>query len=233
MEYDSIAKIKRQFHRLVGSPSDDQALVEHGEAVDEVVELALTRGVRNAQRWMLKNGYGGWRTRSAALSFSGADTTDGGRYTSLPVDFLKAYGSRKPGRSALVQANGNRWGQEIDDDQDNLTGDLYYIRGDELWIARRATLPVGDLFLDYHYTHPPFDSDLDDGDIDFPLEARALIPAEAAYFAMTESWLPGAQDYELKITGARNMAREEARLVSRTTKQPRTMGKPYRVGNRW
>jgi hypothetical protein len=181
---------------------------------------------------MLKTGYGGWRTRSATLSWSGADATDGGRFTELPTNFLRAYGSQRPGRSAIVRPDGRRWGSEIEPDLDHMRGDYYYVRGDELWITRGATPPT-DAVLDYHYRHPTFDDDLEDEDIDFPMEARPLIPAEAAYVAMSENWLPAGTDMQATITRARLIAREDARHVARRTKQPRTAFRPYRAGNRW
>lgn len=230
MELDTVAKLKRQFYRLTGTESGDQALTRHGETADEVAELALTRGTWSAQRWMLRNGYGGWRKRTSALSFTGTDADDGGKSAALPADFLKLYGHQRAGRSALVEANGDRWGLEIEPDEDHFQGDYYYVRGDELWLARRAS-PPGTLFADYHFRHPSFEG-LDDGDIDFPLEARPLIPVEAAYVAMTEDWLPG-EDRDDMIVAARNIAREEARKVARRTKQPRTMFKPKRFANRW
>lgn len=232
MELDTVAKITDTFYRLVGTEDGDTALTEHGEAADEVAQLCLTHGCRQGQRWMLKCGYGGWRQRSSALTFSGADATDGGKYVALPSDFLQAYGNQHLQRSALVEANGDRWGREIEADEDHMTGDLYYIRGDQLWLARQAAPPTT-LYLDYHYKHPAWDDDLDDGEIDFPLEARILIPAEAAAYGMTQNWLPGDREYERKIATARLEAREAARLISRRTKQPRTMLKPKRFMSRY
>lgn len=168
----------------------------------------------------------------SSKNFSGADDTDGGRFVSLPSDFLQAYGSQRHNRSAIVEADGDRWGREIEADEDDRRGDLYYIRGEELWVARNARLP-DTVYLDYHYRHPVWDDTLTDGNIDFPLEARPLIPAEAAYYGMTENWLPGARDYHERISGARSTARERARHVARRTKAPRTVFKPQRVANRW
>jgi hypothetical protein len=232
VELDTVAKITAGFYRLLGTTEDDEGLVDQGEAVGDIADLYLTRGCRAAQRWMLKCGYGGWRKRSSALTFSGTDAADGGRYVALPSDFLRAFGSQRPGRSALVEANGRRWGREIEPDQDHVEGNGYYIRGDELWLARRAVVPTT-LYLDYHYTHPPWDDDLADGDIDFPLEARPLIHTEAAFVAMEDDWLVGFPEMERKIVNARQMAREEARGVARRTKQPRTMFKPVRFANHW
>lgn len=232
MELDTVDKVTRALLRLVGTEEDDDALVVNGEDATEVVQLLLTRGCRVAQRYMLDCGYGGWRQRSAALSFSGDDDTDGGTYTDLPTNFLKAHGSQARGRSALVTANGDRWGREIEQDQDHLTGDAYYIRGDELWLARYAQ-PPSPLYLDYHYKHPAWDDDLDDNEIDFPLEARGLITVEGAWLGMVENWLPGGSDYMQRIDLARKNERENARKIAKRTKQPQTILRPRRHASRW
>lgn len=230
MELDTKEKHFDAFFRLVGTTEDDDALVEAGESVGDVAQLCITHGCRAAQRWMLRCGYGGWRKRSSALSFTGADATDGGKHADAPSDFLMAYGNQRQSRSALVEAGGNRWGREIEAEQDHLEGDFYYFRGDELWLARKAAPPTT-LYLDYHYLHPAWDGSLEDANIDFPMDARILIVAEGAYWGMLEHWLPG--DYETKIDAARKAAREHAREVAKRTRQPRTILRPRRVASRW
>jgi hypothetical protein len=227
MDLDTVAKVERAFLRLVGTTADDAALVENSEAVGEVVALYLTRGIRNAQRWMLKQGYSGWRKRSAALSWSGSDDADGGRYTALPADFLRAYGDSR--MSALLEPSGDRWGREIRADEDHLRGNLYYVRGEQLWLARQAQ-PPGALYMDYHYKHPAWAGGVT---IDFPMDVRSLAVAEAADAAKQEEWLPGGMEQEAKIMRALMRAREEARDYCRQTKQPRTLRKAPRFGTRW
>ena len=227
MELDTPAKVVAAWYRLVGSLSSDGALTEQGEATDDVVYTYLTRGCRNAQRWMLKMGYGGWRKRTTALTWSGSDAADGGRYATLPSDFLRSYGNQRV--SALREADGDQWGQEVKEEEDQLRGDYYYIRGEQLWLGRDASPPTS-LFLDYHYKHPLWSSTTT---IDFPMDARALIVAEAAVAAMAENWLPGDSAMERKIEIALMRAREEAREIVRVTKGPRTLRKPYRAGNHW
>lgn len=226
-DLDTVAEIVDAWYRLVASESGDQALEDQGEAVDDVAYINLTRGCRRAQRWMIRNGYQGWRKRSAALSFTGTDAADGGRKITLPTDFLRAYGNER--RSALTQANGDRWGVQIEAEMDHMKGDHYYMRGEELWVTRSAELPTT-LYLDYHYRHPEWH---DSVTIDFPLEARSLISAEAAYTAMHDNWIPGGRDLEQKIARAMLTAQEEARHIVRSTKQPRTFNKVRRFGNRW
>lgn len=229
MELDTIAKHRNAFYRLCGTESDDPELVLHGEGATEVVDLYLTDGCRNAQRWMLDMGYGGWRKRSSALSWTGTDATTGGRYSSLPSDFLRAYGNER--ESCLHKANGDPWGTQISPEEDRLKGNLFYFRGEELWIGRLASPPTT-LYLEYHYTHPGWD-DLDNDDIDFPKRARRLIIAEAANIAKEENWIVGGPEMELKIERALRRAQSEARGYSRLTKQPRQFRRVRRAGNRW
>lgn len=232
MELDTVVKVVAAFYRLVGTDSGDQSLIEQGETIDDVVYLNLTQGCRKAQRWMIQNGSGDWRKRtSSVLTFTGTDALDGGRKVTLPSDFLRAYGNFR--RSALVQANGDRWGTEIVEYDDNMKGDLYYIRGRELWVTRIANLPTSGVFLDYHYIHPLWEANLDDADIDFPMEARHLIVAYAAESAMDDNWLPGGVELEGKINRAVKKRESEARQIARPTKQPRRFKKPWRFGNRW
>ncbi len=231
MEYDTVVKVVAGFYRIVGTLSDGQELVEQGEAIDDIAYLNITRGCRKAQRWMIQNGFGGWRKRTpSALVFTGTDAADGGRKSVVPADFLRAYGNYR--RSALVEANGDRWGEEITEQEDHKKGDIYYFRGHELWLGRVASPPTG-LLLDYHYLHPVWDNDLLDADIDFPLEARPLIVAMAAETAMDDNWLPGGRELEMKIGRAVSRAQSEARQIARPTKQARQFMKVRRFGNRW
>jgi len=225
-DLSTVAKVVNAFYRLTGEESGDQEMEYRGEETDEVAYTYLTRGCRTAQRWMISMGYGGWRKRSDALSWSGTDGTTGGTYSDVPDDFLRAYGNKR--RSALVKAGGDRWGREIDPEDDHLKGDLYYVRGEELWLGRTAT-PPSPLYLDYHYRHPVWASDTT---IDFPLEAMTLIPAKGAVAAMDDNWLPGGPEMEQKILRAEIRAENEARDIARATKNPRTFRKPARNGNR-
>ena len=231
MELSTVAQVLTAFYRLVGTESDDPELEARGETDDEVAYTFLTRGCRNAQRWMLKTGYGGWRARSSAITWSGTEAANGGRYTALPSDFLRAFGNKHI--SALREADGTPWGREVEAEDDRLYGDYYYLRGqEELWIVRGAG-PPSTLYLEYHYTHPLWDSSLDDADIDFPMDARYLIVAEAANAAKEENWLVGGAEMEQKIERALVRARLEAGDVARPTKSPRQMRKPYRIGNHY
>ena len=228
-DLDSVAKIRQQFYRLTGSISSDSELVRQGEAVDDVAYQALTEGTRAAQLWMLDNGYHGWRARSSAITWLGTEAANGGRYVALPATYLRLYGDMHPGKSALVEADGTPWGQQIDAGDDRAQGDFYYVRGEELWITRLATPPTT-LYIDFHYRHPAWTSGVT---IDFPTLARGLLAPKAASIAMEENWLPGDRNMEVKIERAMLKAEARARMVARQTKQPRRMKEPYRAGNAW
>ena len=229
----TVAEFRRALLRLVGTVSDDPEFSERGEASDEVLDLFLTRGAWAAQRYLLKCGYYGWRRRSAAaLTWLGADATDGGRYAVLPTDFLRAYGAGSPRRGALVEPDGSPWGEEIQPRDATQQGDGYYfLDTSRVWLTRRAA-PSSTLYLLYHYRHPGF-TGLVDPDIDMPSEARYLVVAEAANEAKEEYWLPGGQELEQKIERVLIRAREKAQSFARLTTGPRKLRAPRRYGNRW
>lgn len=221
--------LKRRFFRLLGTEPDDPMLSELGEDANEVVESYLTEGTREAQLWMLAQGYDGWRKRSSALAWSGSDDADGGTYSDLPSDFLRAYGDGR--ESALRQANGDTWGRQITPRDDIRVGNGYYFRGSQVWLTRRAQ-PATTLYLEYHYKHPDF-TGLADGDIDFPVDARSLIPTYGAERAMEENWLPGGPELQAKVERALLKAQRLALQVARQSKQPRQFRKAVRYGNHW
>jgi hypothetical protein len=228
MELTAVAQFVASFYRMLGVDATDDALVANGEAQDDVAYQYLTSGCREAQRTMLKLGYAGWRKRSGILVFSGTDDADGGRYASLPSDFLRAVGNQK--LSALREANGDRWGTEVTTNEDEYKGDGYYIRGEQLWLTRDAE-PPATLYLEYHYTHPVWNAALTT--FDFPVDARFLIVAEAANEAKEENFLPGGQEMEQKIERALARAKERVRDIARPTKQARQLRKPPRAGTRY
>lgn len=215
------------FYRLVGTETDDTELTLRGETPDQVANEFLTRGVRRAQRWMINMGYDGWRKRTGALTFTGSDDVDGGKKITLPNDYLRAYGSDR--QSALREPDGKQWGQEINTEKDFRRGDLYYYRGDELWVTKDANFPAT-LFLEYHFVHAAWDASVT---IDFPIDARPLIIAYAAELAKEDNWLPGGQEMKVGIVRALMSAKEEARDVARPSKTPRKFRRPKRFANRW
>jgi hypothetical protein len=227
MELDTVARCVQAFYRLVGTESGDTELTLRDEAENDVAYLYLTRGARSAQRYMLRNGWGGWLKRSDVRTWEGTDDANGGRYTTLPPDFLRAAGDHS--RSPLVEPNGDRWGGLVEQDQNEVRGNGCYIRGFRLWLLRGAQ-PPDVLHLEYHYRHAAWS---DSVVIDFPLQARWLVVAEAASAAKDESWLPGGPDLEIKIERAVQNARKEALDIARQTRAMKQLKKPRRYGNRW
>ena len=230
MELDSVEEHVRAWYRLVGSISTDSALTDQGETAGDVAYIFLTRGCRAAQRLWLGFGYGGWRQRSdAAITWSGSDATTGGRYWALPTNFLRAAGNRR--KSPLVQVNGDRWGRFVEDENEEIKGDGYSIRGEQLWLARNALPPTVD--LEFHYQHPVWDDDLDDDDIDFPIDSRFLIVAKAADLAKSESWYVGGPEEKADLREALRDAKEEARKAVRQMRQQKRFQKKRRFGNHY
>jgi len=235
--FDNRAELRQAFYQLVNTTSDDDALVEQGEAVDEIANRALQYGVWNAQTYLISIGAGNrWRTTSSALTWSGSDST-GGKYTALPADCLRIAGDER--NSALRSADGVQWGMLVDErDRFRVRGNYYYLLDHDgesrLWLARGANPPSGTV-LDYFYRHPTWTDDTGTADnaVDFPEMDRAMIPAEAAYYAMTQSWVPRGLELATRIQQARNNARSEARLRVNMTRQPRRTRNVRGIGTHW
>lgn len=239
-ELASVAEHVRAFYRATGALSGDDALIEQGEVADDVVYLALTRGFRACQRWLIDQSAGErWRKRSAAITtWSGSETTDGGRYvnlasgsapTAIATDFMRLDGDQT-GRSALVQADGTPWGREVPADDDWRRGDYYYLAGDRLWLTRSAS-PPSTLYLRYYYSHPAISSATTT--FDMAVDLRWLCIAEAVSAAVNEAWVPSGADGVVKSDRALEKAREEARRTLRRTREPRRMQGPQRYASHW
>lgn len=246
-ELASVTEHVRAFYRATGALSGDDALIEQGEVADDVAYLALTRGYRAAQHWLIGQSAGErWRKRSAAIpTWSGSETTDGGRYVTLDdycyyevtvllvttqvPDFMRLDGNQAD-RSALVQADGTPWGSEVTADDDWRRGDYYYLKGDQLWLTRAAS-PPSPLYLRYYYLHPAIASATTS--FDMAVDLRWLCIAEAVNAAVNEAWVPSGADGVAKSDRALEKAREEARRALRRTREPRKMQGPQRYASRW
>lgn len=225
-DLSTIATVIDRFYGMVGTTSSDDALVENGEAVDEVAYICLTQGFRRAQRFLVSHGMASrWRVRSSALSWSGADATDGGRYSTLPSDFMMF--SQRPPRSSIVEANGEQWGQEVVAEHDNLTGDYYYLKNEQLWIAKNAEPPTA-CYLDYVFLHPEMAAATT---MNFPLEVRPLCVAYAAQHGMAEGWFPRADGNAIE----RNVQlwEKDGALFARRSRAQRKQTAPKTVGTRF
>lgn len=227
MELDNIAKHKSAFYRLVGTTSDDDSLTENSEAEDDVFYLFITRGYRSAQRYLIDfcRMSDRWRTRSSAITWSGTESTVGGQYSALPTNFLRLAGNRH--RSSLVEADGTRWGQEIDESDSIIKGQYYYLKNDQLWKTRSAS-PPSTVYLEYHHHHAVITSAT--STFDLPAEARHLAVAFAANDAMTENWFPG-KDRNVVREALAN-AKYEAKQLRRS-REPIKMAAPRRYGTAW
>lgn len=230
-ELSTLSEHRRAFFRLVGVVSADDVLIEQGEAVDDVAYLALTRGYRATQRWLISNGLKErWRKRHTAwTTWSGTDAADGGRYNSLPSDFLRLDGNQTD-RSALVQADGTQWGQEVSPDDEGAIGSYYYLKNDQLWLVRGAS-PPSPIYLRYYNTYAAITSAT--ASFDMPMDARWLCVAEAADAAVKDEWVPNAKDTEERVARALERGREEARSLIPRTREPRKMHPPKKYASRW
>lgn len=223
----TIDEFRNAFYRTVGSRPQDYALTELGEDENDVADHFLTEGVWSAQRWLLAQGYAGWRSLSSPLVW--VMESNGEHAADLPADFLRAWGTERI--SALRKPDGGPWGRQVEPrEADAASGDCYYIPNEvEVRAVRRSNPPDG-LRIDYHYRHQEF------GDamvIEFPEIARSLVVAEAADAAKYESWLQGDRPMEAKIEGNLMSQRKKAVDALRLTKSPRKLHNPVRYGNHW
>lgn len=222
---DSRAALLRQFYHHLGTSASDGALTEHDSESLEQALRYLQFGLWNAQQCLIDAGKGDrWRTTSSALaSWTGADDTDAGRYTSLAdggyfTRFLRLAGDDE--NSALREPDGTQWGKEVSErDRFKVRGSYYYLLGDDqLWIARGAE-PPATLVADYYQRHALLASD---SSIDFPVELTPLVPLEAANLALADNW-PGVDDTQrAEIRRALDNWRERAGK-SRRSRTPKRM----------
>lgn len=213
------ASLARAFFRLTGTSSDNPALTEHDADTLETVYQFLQYGAWDAQAWLIDCGLADrWVSVSSALSWSGADSTDGGRYCSLPSDFLRAIGDDY--RSCLREANGNRWGSQCDfRDRWGAGPNRYWFQDEQVWITYGSS-PPSPLYLDYHEKLATL---ADATTVDFPSEHRPLIVAYGADRAMSDAWLPGDLEMQAKITSNLAKLKKEAWRRIRRTSGPRKL----------
>jgi hypothetical protein len=227
------AEVRAAFYRLVGTTSTDDTLSENAEAANLVADMCLTHGFERAQMFMIGCGMTErWRARSSAItSWSGADSTDGGRYKALSditTDFLRFSGKKMdPRYSSLMAANGDRWGVEIDADYDVLTGNVFYLKNEQLWIGV-GSVPYTTLYLDYQFRHPEFTTGVT---INFPGGAIGLCVAYAALHGSTENWYPRSDNS--KIAENVDYWEKQARMVARRSRGQRKQSAPKTVGTRF
>lgn len=236
MAIDTRAEAVNAFYRLTGTSATDQAFIEHDTSTLESLYGHLTHGFRQAQLFLIDNGLPQfWLKRSAALTWSGTEASDGGRWSALPSDFLRAWGDDDT-RSSLVEADGSQWGQEIRPEEKHRRGGFYYFAKNPagtafaIWIAKGAVPPTS-VYLQYVYEHPEITSSTTT--LDLPDIAVRLGVAEAAHNAKNESWLPGGPEMKADIASELREQRAVAKAAARPSRSARRMREQAAFGPRW
>lgn len=232
------ASLLREFYRITGTSASDRAATAHDSGTLEGIYNLLQHGVWDAQLYLIQIGEAArWlTTTSSAFTWSGTDAANGGRYTDLPSDFLRAAGTKR--RSCLREPDGTSWGNLIDfEDRFRYFGDTYWFQEGQLWIGRDASPPT-DLVMDYHERHATLvDTDAGppavDGTVDFPIEHRPLIPAFAAERAVYQAWFPLDEAGKASVLANLKTLKHKARIQARRTQQPRELRPPRTVGRWW
>lgn len=220
---DSLSALRRDFWLATNTSATDDALTEQDGEPYEKTHRLLQHGLWEAQAWVIENvDPWRWTKTSDTLAFSGADSTDGGKHADLPSDFLRLAGDDID--SALRSPDGTRWGKLIPQFKRHFSGDYYYLRDEQLWLARSAN-PPADLVMDYHYRHALLTTDAGETEntLDFPELDRPLIVAYAAWLATRESWFPGDAELVAKIEATLEFWQERVAGRARRTHETRRM----------
>jgi hypothetical protein len=232
--------LRRAFYRLLAISPQDDAVTEHESEAEETVNYFIQHGLWNAQYWLLTNtSLRKWIQEVGPITWL-TDSTTGDRYVELPDDFIRLAGDDN--NTAFFYRTSSQaqrrlpWGNEMDQrDKLNYSGAGYYIENDRIVLARRADVSSGrNLYYDYYYRHAVLD---EEETIDFPVDIRPLIVAEAAAMALSESWLP-FEDIESEnkilrnLAYWRNVASSKARR-SRTPQKLRGRNVPSNYGTNW
>lgn len=221
------AQLRLAFYRLTGTFAGDGILAENEEQEGDNVNRYLHQGMRDAQLWLLDTANPHrWKKSTAALTFTGSDTT-GGRYVDLPDDFLRAYGDSE--NSALRETNGDRWGVMVQPEDRHRRGDGYWIENDRLYLLRGAN-PPANVVLDYIYLAPELTDD--DTEPDFPADDRELIVAFAAYDFALHPQFPNPAELP-KIERYLGVKQKQASQRGRMSREPRRMKSKRAIGGRW
>lgn len=232
---DNRAELRRELLRLIAMSTSDGSLGEHEATSGDTLNHLIQHGTWEAQNYYLNHvDPNRWRTRSSAITWSGADSTDGGRYVALASNFLRLYGDKE--KSALVEADGTRWGTLIEPtERYEVRGAFYWIDAttsgvERLWIARDAD-PPATVYYEYTYRHPTFSDDSTAAE--FPLQHCPLIVAFAAEYAMLHALFPGSDELASKVE--RNLAFWKAQVfvAGRRSREPRKAKSGRVIGTRW
>lgn len=230
---DNKAALRRGFFRILGVAPLDDSVSEHDSEAEETVNYFIQHGLWNAQAFLVTNTDANrWKATSGALTVLGTDAT-GGRSVALADDFLRLAGDEH--HSALFDT-GNQyrpWGTMVDPrtSQGIVGSSAYWVEDDTIRFSMGATIPAG-LQYNYFQRHAVLDEDTA---INFQLDLRPLIVAEAAALALAESWVP-FDDAKTEANIQRNQAywRSMATSRSRRTRRPSQFRKePNPSGSNW
>lgn len=229
------AELRLALLRLLAMSTSDGTLAEHETTAGDTLNHLIQHGTWEAQSYYLNHvDPERWRKRSSAITWSGTEAADGGRYVALAGDFLRLYGTKE--RSALVEADGTRWGYLIDAlDRYEYLGDYYYIDAtavgvERLWIAKSATPPTS-LYYEYTYRHPTFSDDTTAAE--FPLQHVPLVVAFAAEYAMHHPFFPGDDGVAAKVAANLEYWKRTVAVAGRRSREPRKAKSGRTIGSRW
>lgn len=232
---DNRAELRRALLRLIGGSTSDGGFAEHEASSGDTLNHLIIHGVWLAQEYILNSvDPDRWRKRSAAITWSGADSTDGGRYVELASDFLRLYGNRE--RSALVEADGTRWGRQIDSPMDRyeVSGGYYWIdrtsNANRLWISKSSN-PPATVYYEYNYRHPTFSDDTTAAE--FASQEVPLAVAFAADYALNHAFFPGGPEMGARIEKNLDRWKRTVYVNSRRTREPRKLKTGRVIGTRW
>jgi hypothetical protein len=230
----TLAEVKREFYHLLNTSANDAALTEHDAVSGDHLLFLANKALWNAQMWLADEGLADrWRKTGAALSVSGTDAADGGRYATLPTDFLRLLGDRA--MSGLRDtATWHPWGTEVSErDLDDAYGDFFAVRDGVgsagahdhhvLWLARGAA-PPSSLKPVYIAKHATLTSNT--SEIDFSDETAELVPAFMADLAKWESWVPGGDEMVAKVEANLREAKARMKAFTRRTSTPEYVAGP-------
>ena len=214
---DSKADLRRTFYSIMGIEPDDPAITAFDADPEETVDRLLYQGLLNAQSWMITwTPYRGWKS-TVQLTLGDAET-DGTRFAAFPSNLLRMAGDERT--SPLLYSDGRRWGQMVDDRDPSIWGSYFWLDNgtdsdglyvDGIRFAKGASIPTTGIYLQYHYRHAELD---DDTNIEFPLEDRILIPAEAAVIAVHEAWAPLVEESDQQMV-LRNLMQHRKHAAER------------------
>ena len=240
--------LRRAFYRLLAISANDDALTEHDSEIQETVHYFIQSGIWNAQYWLLTNTevkrwlrVFGPILLAPDLSRPTApvwelDAVSGRLSVELPDDFIRLAGDAED-TGLYLQRGGSTgarvWGQQIDQREKNrLRGNWFYIENDRLVLTPTAN-PPAELYFDFYYRHPLLTKD--DDPLEFPVDVRPLIVAEAAVMALSESWLPFEEpESESRILRNLDYWRRISSSRGRQTRRPqRFRGRKNPYGTNW